>query len=250
MRIGNDDIPFGPFVCDCEAFDRAQQAERAQEQAREDARQEIKRQKHIADLFRQSTIADYERNRTFENFAVTSGNAEALQIARKYVDTFGQREIPGLLFTGNVGLGKTHLSLAISLELLNREHSVIYGTVSSLLAQIRNTYDSDKISEWEFKNRLYHCGLLVIDEMGKEKVNEWVGMTIYDIINARYSLGKPMIITTNLSMGEIRAKYNKIENVNVGVGDALVDRIYEVCQGVQFTGTSWRKQSLGGGRND
>lgn len=250
VRIGNDEIPFGPFVCDCEAFQGEREAARECQRQEEIARQHQERVERIERLFRNSTLPERWRDRTFEAFRKTAGTQAAYDTAYRYTHEFNRRSGTGLLFTGDVGLGKTHLAAAIAMELMSRELSVVYGTVSSLLSQIRSTYDSSKETEAAAKYRMTSCDLLVIDEMGKEKVNAWVGQTVYDIINARYENNKAMVITTNLSLAEIRKKYNDIDSVRVGIGDALVDRIYEACRGVQFTGTSWRKQSLGGGAHD
>jgi DNA replication protein DnaC len=245
VRIGNDEIPFGPFVCDCEAFQNEHEAARECQRQEELARQHQERVERIERLFRNSTLPERWRDRTFQAFHKTEGTQAAYDTAYRYMREFNRQSGAGLLFTGGVGLGKTHLAAAIAMELMSRELSVVYGTVSSLLAQIRNTYDDGKETEMIVRNRYAKSDLLVIDEIGKEKVNAWVGQTVYDIINARYENNKAMVITTNLSLAEIRKKYNDIDSVRVGIGDAIVDRIYEVCQGVQFTGTSWRKQSLG-----
>lgn len=229
--------PFGAKRCTCEGA-RAYWQERDEIAAQERrAEEEAQRKERLETLFRNSMLPSRWKNRTFENFVLTENNQTAFERARQYAERFDANSGDGLLFTGDVGLGKTHLAAAIAMHLLEREHTVVFGTVTSLLSQLRNTYDDHRETEKDVMRRLTRCQLLVIDDLGKEKVSPWVEQTVFEIINARYDDNKSVIITTNMDLPEIEKKYK--DN-----GKALLDRIFEMCKGIKLSGKSWRKQGM------
>ena len=93
---------------------------------------------------------------------------------------------------------------------------------------------------WEFLsnnylvNRLMRAELLVLDDLGAERGTDFALEKVYDIIDSRYRLHRPMILTTNLTLDEMKGtrdiRYSRI-----------YDRIFEVCYPVKFTGVSYRK---------
>jgi len=237
-------IWLNPLRCDCpkavEHWARVDEEERKKREVREAREREAERLKTIERLFRASQLPARFRERTFENFKETPENEGPLKIARNYAETFGDKLSggQGLMFTGDVGVGKTHLAAAITLHLLNQGYGVIFGTVTTLLGWIRQTYDDDaRESERQVIDQLVYASLLVIDDLGKEKPTPWVEQMLYEIINSRYEANKPLIITTNTSLREIEARY---ENT----GRAIVSRIVEMCQGVRMEGQDWRKSRL------
>jgi DNA replication protein DnaC len=237
IQLNGREYPFGPLVCDCEQFQAEREAKRRAEEERKRQEQEKTRQLILEARFRESSLPERWRTRTFDRYQVTPANEEAYKTAKWYADTFDPKAGNGLLLTGTVGTGKTHLAAAIAMELISREHTVVFGTVTSLLAQVRNTFDSDRETEMEVMRRLTKCDLLIIDDLGKEKVTDWVEQTVYELINTRYERNKSLVVTTNLSLTDIRSKY-------ANVGDAIVDRIIEMCQGVRIVGESWRKKAV------
>ncbi|MCL6577035.1 MAG: ATP-binding protein [Kyrpidia sp.] len=132
---------------------------------------------------------------------------------------------------------KTHLAAAIAISLLEKKKSVVFGTVTPFLGQIRKTFDDDREHEWDVMRRFSWCDLLIIDDLGKEKVSDWVQQTVYEIINNRYVNNKSLVITTNMSLGDIRERYQEH-------GDAIVSRILEMCRGVRLDGPDWRKKRV------
>jgi DNA replication protein DnaC len=233
-----------PSRCECprsiEHWARVDEEERREQEAREAREREIRRLKLIEQVFKKSQLPPRFRQRTFENFRVTLANKQALEVALNYAESFEHKLSAGqgLIFTGTVGTGKTYLAAAITLYLLNQCRSVVFGTVTSLLGRIRQTYDEDaEETERQVIDQLINASLLVIDDLGKEKPTAWVEQMLYEIINARYEANKPLIITTNTSLKEIEDRY---ENT----GPAVVSRIIEMCQGVRMDGADWRKGRL------
>lgn len=127
------------------------------------------------------------------------------KMCREYVINFDPQKSESLLFMGNTGLGKTHLTLAMVYELLNRGFNVIYGAAYNLFSEMETEHFERRTNN--AYNAAIDCDLLVIDDLGGEFVSPYIQSLLYNIINTRDLSGKPVIINTNLNMGEIAAKY-------------------------------------------
>ena len=128
-----------------------------------------------------------------------------LKLCREYVEGFNPDTSKNLLFMGNAGLGKTHLTLAIVSGVTQKGFLPVYGSAENLFSKIeaekfsgegRGTYDS-----------MLSCDLLVIDDLGAETATQFTKSALYNLVNTRILTRKPTIINTNLTMGEIEAKY-------------------------------------------
>ncbi len=130
---------------------------------------------------------------------------QILKLCREYTIDFDPRAADSLLFMGNTGLGKTHLTLAIVYELINRGFNVIYGASYNLFSEMETEHFSNHTNT--AYNAAINCDLLVIDDLGGEFVSPYIQTLLYNVINTRDLSGKPTIINTNLSMGEIAERY-------------------------------------------
>ncbi len=128
-----------------------------------------------------------------------------LKLCREYVINFNPRSSDSLLFMGDTGLGKTHLTLAITYELLNRGFDVIYGAAYNLFSEME-TEHFDRHTNNKYSAAI-DCDLLVIDDLGGEFASPYIQSLLYNIINTRDLANKPTIINTNLSMGDLANKY-------------------------------------------
>lgn len=215
--------------CDCpgarseRAAREEEEAQRVSEQAEQEKRRKV--QRYFAE------IPVHFNNRTFEAYRVNGQNRAAYDLARSYPFSEGKK---GLLFMGPPGTGKTHLAAAVAIEQAKACRSVIFGTVPSILGRIKATFDG-KETEWEVKSAIMSCSLLVLDDLGKEKPSEWVEETLYEIVNARYVKGLPVIITTNVGLKAVEARYP-------WNGEAIVSRLFEMCRGAQVGGDDYRRR--------
>lgn len=234
-RIGNDFFSI-PGPCACPEGSRHYQEEQERVQRERAEREESLRRERVQTQIRKSLLPQKFLTRTWDGFQVTDANRQAFIRAKQYADTFDRRAGKGLVFIGTVGTGKTHLCAAIALQLLEGEHSVMFGTVATLLGQIRSTYDSQQ-SEREVFNRMTKCDLLIIDDMGKERVTEWGDTMLYELVNTRYENNKAILFTTNNTLSDIRTKYPNS-------GEAIVSRVLEMCEGIKMTGPDWRKKAI------
>lgn len=141
--------------------------------------------------------------------------AAVLELAKEFVSNFPL--VPkSLLFMGETGLGKTHLSLAIVNAITEKGYSVVYGPAGKLFSAAEKEHFSYN-GETEKQDALLECDLLVIDDLGTEFLTPFTSSLFYNIINSRILENKPTIISTNLSINDIEKRYsNRIASRFIG----------------------------------
>jgi len=207
-------------LCRC----AAEEMEREREKHRAEEELLHIRQMKSAGL-QDSTFFDY----TFANCDETHPCA---QYARRYVGDFAefQKNGQGLLFWGNVGTGKTFLAGCIANALMEKNIPVLMTSFPKLLNALGGLYSGEKN---EYLKSLNQYRLLIIDDLGVERDTPYVMETVYLVIDERYKSGKPFIITTNLSLEELRNPAD-LEH------GRIYDRIMERCVPVAFSGKNYR----------
>jgi DNA replication protein DnaC len=165
------------------------------------------------------------QSKSFESYK-TERNPKrkfVLQAAEAFVSSFNFNAGPprGLLMEGAVGCGKTHIAVAILRGVIQKGYTGLYYNMVDLLSDIRSTYgDATEASESDLLDEVNAPDLLVLDDLGAEKTSEWVNDRLYLIVNRRYESGKPVVVTTNLSLDELIRK----------VGERTVSRLCEICE--------------------
>ena len=133
--------------------------------------------------------------------------ARGFDICREYAQNFSASS-GNLLFNGGTGLGKTFLSACIAREVAARGYSVAYETASHLFSKLeKNRFHPDEETAEQVK-RLNECDLLIIDDLGTELPGQFVTAALYTLVNDRLLAGKPMLISTNLTMEEVAKRYS------------------------------------------
>lgn len=127
-----------------------------------------------------------------------------LEECRRFADSFSAKGY-GLFMLGNTGLGKTHLSLAVANELIRKGFCVIYCSVPEFLRRLDK--EQFKGADGDTMELSAKCDLLILDDLGAENNTDRYTSLLYEIINARQSRSLPMIINSNLNMGEIKVRY-------------------------------------------
>ncbi len=146
----------------------------------------------------------------------------------------------GLLFMGPVGVGKTHLSVAILQGLMEKGVPSMFCEFGSLLKQIQDSYNPvSKSSEMKVLEPIYQAEVLVLDELGASKPTDWVRDTMMQIINTRYNDKKLTVFTTNF-LDAHRAPGDELLEDRIGV--RLRSRLYEMCKTVVIEGEDYRKR--------
>lgn len=126
----------------------------------------------------------------------------------KYAINFSAKS-PSLLFRGETGLGKTHLSLAIANIVINKGYSVVYGTAQNILNDLQNENFGRTDNLRYYERAVLNCDLLIIDDLGTEFKSAYSVACLYNIINSRLSAKLPTIISTNLTFKELEEKYDQ-----------------------------------------
>lgn len=170
-------------------------------------------------------------------------NQVSLAMARDLAEDF-VRKYPkvekGLFFMGRCGVGKTHLAVAIISELINKKGiPCLFYDFRDLLSEIKSTYTGGStISESMVLRPVLEKEILVLDELGAQKVTEWMRDTLTYIINRRYNEKRNTIITSNW-MDEAEDE----EDTLVGrIGYRLRSRLYEMCQVWEIVGEDYRRK--------
>lgn len=138
----------------------------------------------------------------------------------------------GLYIHGSAGVGKTHIAYALlkaGYEVLHK-NTKIYNT-TELLHSMRNDFNKDCNKEYCISNEVRdYRGILIFDDIGAEKLSEWVQETFYLIINKRYNDMLPTIFTSNLSVPQLAEHF----------GDRITSRIVGMCDIVEIKGEDRR----------
>ena len=145
----------------------------------------------------------------------------------------------GLLFSGTVGVGKTHLAVSILKGLTERGFTCLFYEFGALLKEIQDSYNaSTKTSELRVLAPVFDADVLVLDELGASKPTDWVRDTMAHIINTRYNDRKVTIFTTNYLDDRLAAREETLED---RIGVRLRSRLFEMCKTVFISGEDFRK---------
>ncbi len=129
-----------------------------------------------------------------------------LDYCRCYAADFSE-ESPNICMYGSTGLGKTHLSLAIAAEVINKGFGVVYGSCPNLVSRMEREKFGKSNANTE--DSLLACELLILDDLGAEFSTQFTVAAIYNIINTRLLKRLPTIISTNLDMEGIQQRYTE-----------------------------------------
>lgn len=210
------------ILCDCET------KKRDQEEA------EAKREKRLQSIkeLRKTGIQDSKLLSCSFDVDDTPQSRQS-RACRRYCDKWQemQKKNLGLILYGDVGTGKSFYGGCIANEIINRyETLVIVTSIPRILNQLFNCEDKNS-----YISRLANVPLLIIDDLGAERETDYALEQVYAVIDERYKALNPLIVTTNLSIEELKnptdIRYKRI-----------YDRVIEMCVPIQVSGVSRRKQ--------
>lgn len=170
---------------------------------------------------------------TFEND--DGSQPKVLHIARKYVENFAEmkKEGKGLLLYGGVGTGKTYAAACIANALIDKGIASMVTNFARIANKLQERFDKRQA----YLDKLNKFDLLVLDDLAAERSTEYMQEIVYNVIDARYRAGLPMIITTNLSLETIKNPPNATDI-------RIYDRILEKCFPIEVTGKSHRRENI------
>lgn len=142
-----------------------------------------------------------------------------------------------VLYMGQVGSGKTHLSMAICNAIMEHyKTGVLYMAYREEMVRIKQTVN-DEINYNNAINRFKQCPVLMIDDLLKGKSTEADVNILFEIINYRYVNNMPMIISTE-----------KTQNELLDFDEGTMSRIIEMSRGhsVEIIGREYNYRLYGG----
>jgi DNA replication protein DnaC len=127
-------------------------------------------------------------------------------------------------------LGKTFLSSCIAKQLLSEGRNVFFGSILKLFRQIEE--ERFRRRDGDTTSIIIGSELVILDDLGSEFQTTFTDSVLYEIINERVNLGRPTIISTNLSMKELDKKYN----------ERIVSRLTGCFSPIYFIGNDVRQE--------
>lgn len=107
----------------------------------------------------------------------------------------------GLLLWGDVGTGKSFFAGCIANALLDKGIPVLMTNFSRILNTLTGMYSDDRN---QFIDSFNKYSLLIIDDLGIERSSEFALEQVFNVIDSRYRSKKPLIVTTNLTLDELK----------------------------------------------
>ena len=132
-------------------------------------------------------------------------------VCSSYARKFGRFYFRNLFLTGAPGLGKTFLSACIARTVSESGFSVVYDTAVNIFTRFEEQkFARDRLEAGEAKDetrRYLGCDLLILDDLGSELSTPFVQSALYTLINTRLTADKRTVISSNLTMDQVRARY-------------------------------------------
>ena len=211
-----------PIECACCKAKREQQEVAIRQQKHRDLVRRLK-----AEGFSDTAMLNW----TFEN---DNGHSPQMHHAHRYVEQWQtmRAENLGLLLWGSVGTGKSFLAGCIANALMEQEVPVRMTNFARIMNELNSSFSGRNA----VVDRLCRYPLLIIDDFGMERGTEYALEQVYNIVNSRYRSQKPLIVTTNLTLDEIRHPQDTAHA-------RIYDRILEMCVPISCIGASLRKEN-------
>lgn len=221
LELDTGKIPYKmPIACQCVR-------ERERQEKEHKARQRIEEMK-----------SDYLTDRKYYDFTFDKDDRRQPKISnvcRKYVDEWAQMKAEniGILFYGDVGVGKSFLACCIANALIEKLVPAMVTSFPAILKSLQGFgEDRDRVY-----SKLRRVALLVIDDLGAERDTATALEQVYSIIDSRLLSKKPTIFTTNLDIKQIQKPADMAYK-------RIYSRVLEMCPiQLQIEGTDRRVES-------
>ncbi len=209
-------------------------------------------------LLRQSAIPRRYEHCTLEIYEPGFNRADqslatACMMAKRFVAAYPvTTEGRGLLLTGRMGVGKTHLAVGV-LQALILEKGVrgLFCDYRELLKRIQESYNPRvAATELQILAPVFEAEVLLLDELGAQKPTDWVWDTVALILNTRYNDKRTTLITTNYPNAPAAGarqdqgaadRAAREETLGDRIGERMRSRLAEMCVELEMRGEDMRQ---------
>ncbi len=203
-----------------------------------DLKEEIqKKRKHFEQMIRQFYIQNYISNRIqdyqLENFIITENNEKEVKISKDFTQKcINKNQKNGLIITGKSGTGKTHLATAILNKLTEKDMLVLMGRLILLLDVIKDTFKDFSSKEKDIIELYSKVDMLIIDDLGTERISSWALEKLYTIIENRNENKLPIIVTTRFDKESLLDRFYQSEDEELA--EDVIEKLYQFCYGIEL----------------
>jgi DNA replication protein DnaC len=214
---------------------------------------ECRLQQQAARLLKRAAIPKRYEHCTLDTFEPGYGQADqslamAFHTARRFVYEYPvATEGRGLLLTGSMGVGKTHLAVGI-VQALILEKGVrgLFCDYREMLKRIQESYNPlVATTELQILAPVFEAEVLILDELGAQKPTDWVWDTVALILNTRYNDKRTTLITTNYpnAPAALAQQRGAMQGETLGdrIGERMRSRLAEMCVEVEMRGNDLRQ---------
>ncbi|PGT75630.1 hypothetical protein COD86_19365 [Bacillus cereus] len=196
---------------------------------------------HLYDSFADnSLINDKLKKATFENYVPPKKElADAKEMIMNFVASFNKEEPTSMIITGDYGVGKSHLCVAATKELMKKGHSAMFIQMNKLFTKIKSTWNKNsEMTEDKLMSLLAKVDVLIIDDFGAEFTEKdkegvtWKQTKTNEIVDSR--IGKSTLFTTNFTIGELAGMY----------GERDFSRMMENAEMLEMYGDNYRLRNF------
>lgn len=214
-----------PIRCECKKRADDERLSAIREAEEERRREELRRIGLTSKAYAEKTFA-----------ADVAPDSSFSKTCRRYCEQWSEMKKvnAGLLLYGDVGTGKSFYACCIANEIIDRYFEQAYvTTIPRLISQLQPFDGHKKVAAI-----IDAVPLLVLDDLGAERETSFVDEQLFSIIDRRLLSRKPTIVTTNLTLQDIR-------NPQTTAQRRIYDRIIEMCPiQMRFDGRNWRADAL------
>ena len=214
-----------PIRCECKKRADDERLSAIREAEEERRREELRRIGLTSKAYAEKTFA-----------ADVAPESSVSKTCRRYCEQWSEMKKmnAGLLLYGDVGTGKSFYACCIANEIIDRYFEQAYvTTIPRLISQLQPFDGHEKVAAI-----IDAVPLLVLDDLGAERETSFVDEQLFSIIDRRLLSSKPTIVTTNLTLQDIR-------NPQTTAQRRIYDRIIEMCPiQMRFDGRNWRADAL------
>lgn len=189
-----------------------------------------KHKEHVENLLFWSNYPSEYAEASFDVWRKRKDNVSIFPMLKRYAENFEElsKTGKGLLLHGNVGTGKTYAAACVGRAVMELEKKVFFTSTNDMLI-LRSEEDEAK-----YRKRLTTSDLLIIDDLGAERSNDFGRTRVYFYVDLRTNSGKPMIVTSNID-------FNRFLNPENPDEARTYDRVLKRCFPIAFAGESWRR---------